>query len=466
MKRFRLPAAAAVAVTVVASGVVVAPGRSSGALTQQVAERVGAAVVQLGPLYTGKDKTTGKSFQGSFPWGNGSIVTASGYILTSSTTANVGVLKEDARKNGAEIIDGVLVVSIAKSITQLPAPAFLAKVVAIDPVADLALLQVSTDLSGKPLAAGSVQFPTLPFGNADALKIGDVITAIGFLKPADSASYADRTVKDFQPDAAFNGRSAIVLSKSIASGYVGTSAVDATGRLVAVAAFGADRTPPPSAPTPCTPTVDTNRDGRIDSSDTCPPVDPGISALRSVNAVMAFFAKVSKGQSSAPTTTVPAVGPNPAPAPSPGPAPAPAPNPGPAPAPNPAPLPPPATVPATVPPAGPPPSVPTKPSTAANDVYMFGHAYDSATGRPITDGFVFVHKPGSVIGKATQADVIATFKIDERGKWGFPSYRWKRGENYPIAFFAKGYKLAYSNSFKIEPDAPDPFEIDVEMDPE
>jgi hypothetical protein len=96
---------------------------------------------------------------------------------------------------------------------------------------------------------------------------------------------------------------------------------------------------------------------------------------------------------------------------------------------------------------------------------MFGYVYDSATGQPVTDGYVFLHKPGVDIRKRLESDLLATFKIDKTGRWGFPSFRWKRGENYPIAIYSEKYAIAWANDFRIDADSPDPLRVDVQLDP-
>ena len=229
----------AFAVTAFVASAVASTVGPTHALDRVVTRRVQPASVQLGPLYSVIDKGTGKKVFGSFAFGSGTILSSDGYILTNAHVVNLDGLKEDAKKNGAEIVEGVMVVSMTKRSDEPPIPVFLAKILDKDVNLDVAMVKISSNLNGQAVNPAEVSFPWVPLGDSDTVELGDTLNVFGYPGIGGSTiTYTSGPVSGFASDPNFKGRAWIKTSASISGGNSGGTGVDDDGKLIGIPTRG------------------------------------------------------------------------------------------------------------------------------------------------------------------------------------------------------------------------------------
>lgn len=204
--------------------------------------------------------------------GSGTLISADGLILTNYHVAfpeeKLGVTH--------------LGIALTTRSDQPPQPAYLAKVVAADRNLDLAVLRITHDPDLRPVRAADLQLPFIPLGDSDKLDMGDELDIFGYPGiGGETVTFTRGVVSGFTREAAVSGRAWIKTDTTIAGGNSGGTAVNEEGALVGVptrAGAGGD-----TATVDCRPLADTNRDGTIDSRDTCVPVGGFLNALRPIN---------------------------------------------------------------------------------------------------------------------------------------------------------------------------------------
>lgn len=435
---------AATAVLASAFASTVGPTR---ALDRVITRKVQPASVQLGPLYSVIDKQSGKRVYGSFPLGSGTILSPDGYILTNAHVVDLAELKEDAKKNNAEIVDGVMVVSMTKRSDEPPIPVFLAKILAEDINLDIAVVKISTNLNGQAINPSEVSFPWVPLGDSDTVELGDTLNIFGYPGIGGATiTYTSGPVSGFASDPNFKGRAWIKTSASISGGNSGGTGVDDDGKLIGIPTRGGVEGA--NGIVDCRPLADTNRDGKVDNSDTCVPSGGFINSLRTINAAKALITKTMGNSSPNPSPTpTPTPTPNPSPTPTPLPEPTPQPQPTTTVAPQPAPQP--------------------TPQPSTQDVAITGYLIDAVTGRPLVGGWFFVLAPGVKWGTAnlTEDDIVATLKTDRNGYFAHPQLRLVRGQSYAMGASMDGYKGVSANDIAIPTSSEDPLVITIKLDP-
>jgi S1-C subfamily serine protease len=431
-----------------------APSR---AIDRSVSRRVQPASVQLGPLYTMKDPRSGKKVMGSISRGSGTVLSADGYILTNHHVTDLKPIRADAKANGVEFIENTMVVSITKRNDEPPIPMFRAAVIATDPRLDLAVLKVTSDLSGAPLSSGNV-FPWVPVGDATELELGDTLNIFGYPSIGGrTITYTSGPVSGFETDPAFAGRAWIKTSASISGGNSGGTAVDDSGFLVGIPTQGGVLGA--QAIVDCRPAADTNGDRKLDDKDVCVPTGGFINSLRTVNTAKQIITRATNGTVKVSGLPPGATAPTTAPRRPAGPT-----------APPTTSVLPTVTPPAPARPTTPSPTAPspTAPNTSnAADVEITVRVSDAGTGRPIPNATFFVLRAGvtwATIDRSSDRDLFAVLSTDQNGVIVNPSLRIPRGQKLSMGISAEGYRGVTADDILIPASGDDPLLIDVKLE--
>ena len=131
--------------------------------------------------------------------GSGVCLTPGGLVLTCRH-----VLEREGDSKDIQV-EGILV-AFPDDFRRPPRQLYLAKLLEAYPDLDLALLQITGDVYGRPLPAG-VRLPWAPVGDSDALHLGDPLMSLGYPETGSERS-----------------RTGIIVSRGIVSGFEATSA--------------------------------------------------------------------------------------------------------------------------------------------------------------------------------------------------------------------------------------------------
>jgi serine protease Do len=137
----------------------------SGANAQNLTPELYEAIIKSSVQFVCFDQSGRGLWQGS-----GSFIGREGIILTN----NHVVVNEQTNQ-----LCPVLRISMMKNEDQPPEPRYVGRVIARLPNVDLALVQVSSDLRGNPVPAGT-RFPAVPLGDSNAVRVGERIFNFGF----------------------------------------------------------------------------------------------------------------------------------------------------------------------------------------------------------------------------------------------------------------------------------------------
>lgn len=208
--------------------------------------------------------------------GSGTIISEDGLVLTN---AHVATDMFDQVGLGGEPMDA-LVIALTTREDRPPTPTYFAEVVAYDHQLDLALLQIATHLTGKPVDADDMNLTAVRIGDSDEIHLGDELYIFGY--PTIGGGYITLTsgrVSGFETTELADGeviRTWIRTDTTVAGGNSGGTAVNADGELIGV--------PTQLGAAEARRIVDTNGDGIIDEDDA--PVSIGqLNELRPINLV-------------------------------------------------------------------------------------------------------------------------------------------------------------------------------------
>ncbi len=213
--------------------------------------------------------------------GSGTIINQDGTILT-----NAHVIEPDAACPYDRI--GIAITSDAGMPPEL---LYAAEIYAYDPVVDLAVLRIATDLDG---TAASGPFRSVPVGDSDAVEIGDQLRILGYPGiGGDTVTFTRGVVSGFASQNGIGERSWIKTDATMAGGNSGGAAFDIDGNLVgiptqAAASAGSDIVD-------CRVITDTNGDGQLNEQDQCVPIGGFLNGLRPVNLAQPLIAEASAG---------------------------------------------------------------------------------------------------------------------------------------------------------------------------
>ncbi len=213
--------------------------------------------------------------------GSGSILTPDGLILTNAHVVD--------NRAGEYTHLGVAVLKVTD---RPPDLRYLAEIAAIDYGLDLAVIRIVSDLAGSPVR---LDLPTIPLGDSDTVEIGDRLQILGYPGiGGETITFTEGAVSGFTTDRSVQGRAWIKTDATIAGGNSGGVAANANGELIGVptrASSGAEQ----GEIVDCRPVVDTNRDGQINSLDTCVPIGGFINGLRPVNLALPLIEAALSG---------------------------------------------------------------------------------------------------------------------------------------------------------------------------
>jgi serine protease Do len=229
--------------------------------TERSTEELAAAIVRIAPA----DAEGNECW-----WGSGTVVDSRGTILT-----NFHVIE-----NVAELCDyQQLVISVTDHSDRPPTPTYLGAVHAVDPVADLAVVRVTSGLRGETV---DPDLAYIPVGDSDTVDLGDPLRILGYPGiGGETITFTEGKVAGFLSDSEHGDGAWIKTAATIAGGNSGGAALDEDGRLVGVptqarAGEGAEFVD-------CRIIEDTNGDGDVTDADTCVPIGGFINGLRPVN---------------------------------------------------------------------------------------------------------------------------------------------------------------------------------------
>ncbi len=176
-----------------------------------------------------------------FGTGSGSVIDAEkGLILTNAHVVapkalgqGLGVGSQDLQPDPAWIE-----IAVADGLERAAEPMFEAKVVAVDGYLDLAVVQITTTLSGAVVEATDLaRLHAVEIGNSDDLKTGDEVRVMGFpgVSQSDAATMTKGPVEGVVADPRLDtNRAYLNVQAPIEPGNSGGMAVDSQGRLVGV----------------------------------------------------------------------------------------------------------------------------------------------------------------------------------------------------------------------------------------
>ncbi|MEK9135965.1 MAG: serine protease, partial [Bacteroidota bacterium] len=204
--------------------------------------------------------------------GSGSIISADGLVLTNNHVVDTGLYDYDA-----------LGIAITRRSDAPPSLEYLARVVAVEPVLDLAVIRIVSDLDGNSVEPN---LPYLEVGNSDEVEIGDRLRILGYPGiGGETITFTEGAVSGFTLERGVQGRAWIKTDATIAGGNSGGVGANADGQLVGIPTIVTSGSEYGQS-VDCRQLADTDRDGDVDSEDSCVPVGGFINALRPINLAM------------------------------------------------------------------------------------------------------------------------------------------------------------------------------------
>ncbi len=162
--------------------------------------------------------------------GSGSIVSANGLILTNAHVVY------DSDAEAYYDADGGATISVTTDPRQPAEPRYAARVVQIDPEADVAVLKVTARSDGVALGRGIKLSPVFALADSDSVDIGDPLRVFGFPGVGgDSVTLTRGVVSGFLP---FDGLSLIKTDAQFTHGSSGGAAVNDAGDLIGIPSAG------------------------------------------------------------------------------------------------------------------------------------------------------------------------------------------------------------------------------------
>lgn len=173
--------------------------------------------------------------------GSGTIIRPDGLILTN---AHVGVPSAEGLgvQYGVpwtEKASSTLVIAEIDRPDHPAHPAFRATPIAWDGYLDVAVLQVTSTVTGQPVDTSTLHLPAIPLGNTAGLQSGDHLNVLGY--PGNGGgfqraiNYSQGSVSGFLPDPVVKtDRAWVKTDAAIAHGNSGGLAADDRGRLVGI----------------------------------------------------------------------------------------------------------------------------------------------------------------------------------------------------------------------------------------
>ncbi len=363
------------------------------------------AVVQLGPVALVTNKR-GKQELRFFGWGSGTVISRDGLILTNYHVVDVSRLaREAARERNVKVLEGKMVVLFTRQTDQPPVATYIADVVDTLPKLDLAVLRISSDLTGKEVDPSTLNLPFIELGDSDQVEIEDALRIYGYPSIGGSTiTFTRGSVSGFDSEPGVQGRAWIKTDATISGGNSGGTALNDAGQLVGVptqASVSSAR-----QATDCRRIQDTNGDGEVDENDTCIPIGGFINALRPVNLAKDMIARAARGRGAGSDA----------------------------------------------------------PRRDKGSVQIVGRIVDADTGKPIVGAVFVILKAGLSWDdfSGDEADVLEAVRTDRRGRFE-TSPVLERGKTYSVGWGAKGYREVTQDNLEVTDDTPDVVEATLKL---
>lgn len=383
-----------------------APAAQSGNQQRSSSKAQWRAVVQLGPVALVKNKR-GRQELRFFGWGSGTVLTPDGLILTNYHVVDVSELIEQTRDDrNITVLEDKMVVLFTRQPDQPPVAMFIADVVDALPDLDLALVRITTDLSGQEVDPDTLNLPFIELGDSDTVEIEDALRIYGYPTiGGNTITFTRGNVSGFDSEEGVEGRAWIKTDATISGGNSGGTALNDAGQLVGVptqAAVTSARNV-----TDCRRIQDTNGDGRIDDADTCIPIGGFINALRPVNLAREM---IERALGERPVNTDEPDGP------------------------------------------------------VSDGVQIVGTIVDANTGRPISGAVFVVLKSGITWSEfsGSEDDVLEAVRTDRQGRFEMTELL-ARGRTYSVGWGARGYREVTQDNLKVTDDTPDVVEAKLKL---
>jgi S1-C subfamily serine protease len=170
-------------------------------------------------------------------WGSGTIISKDGLILTNAHVAmpsapGLGVYESDPTP---PVDPEDLVVAVVGAEDEPAVPTYRASVISADGYLDAAVIRIDRGFDGKRIDPASLDLPTVPVGNSDAVRVGDDLTVVGFPGiGGNTLSLSSGRVSGFLGDDRIGPRAWIKTDAVISQGNSGGLAANGAGELIGV----------------------------------------------------------------------------------------------------------------------------------------------------------------------------------------------------------------------------------------
>lgn len=171
--------------------------------------------------------------------GSGSILTSDGLILTNAHVAQPsadGLDQYYGDDDGLQDPDYLLVALVSGDGDSPASPSYRARLVEADGFRDVAVVRIYATADGDPVDASSLDLPTMPIGDSDALESGDDVTILGFPGISGSAhlSITKGVISTFIDRSDLGPRSEIDTDARIAPGNSGGAAINNDAEIIGI----------------------------------------------------------------------------------------------------------------------------------------------------------------------------------------------------------------------------------------
>jgi S1-C subfamily serine protease len=214
--------------------------------------------------------------------GSGSLISEDGLILTNNHVVDTSLFEYDA-----------LGIALTERSDQPPTLTYLAVVLVRDPALDLAVIRITSDLQGNAVSA---KFNFINLADSNQVEIGDSLRIWGYPGiGGETITFTEGAVSGFSLERGIDGRAWIKTDATIAGGNSGGMGTNENGDLIGVPTIVTSGSETGQS-VDCRALADTDRDGDIDSDDSCVPVGGFINALRPVNLALPLIEAAFEGR--------------------------------------------------------------------------------------------------------------------------------------------------------------------------
>ena len=214
--------------------------------------------------------------------GSGTVVNRNGLILAN---AHNTVLSSDCPGE-------TIVIALSVRLDEAPVPKYRAEIAQVDPGADLALLRITRQIDGRLIDSSTLGLPSVELADSANVQLDDTITVVGYPGIGDDPIANVRgTISGFVAEPSAGPRAWIKTSAAIPGTMSGGGAYNASGLLIGIPTTAPVTTQ--AANLACV--WDTNRDGIVNTTDTCIPIGDAINSLRPSNFARPLLRAASLG---------------------------------------------------------------------------------------------------------------------------------------------------------------------------